>query len=178
MFHLVLTYFAEYVDKRLFENVLSYSISFSYIFLKCFICSISFHSSSVTVAQPFYSPFSMMSYCTLIVSSETVFSDKIQFQPSLAVIQVSLHLSASCLVCLENNNFMCALGKQNPTLSLSVALNALSACQTSTDLFSILGVHGLLLLQPATWLTLKGLATAASQNNPLFLLFVVQCATD
>lgn len=145
MFQLVLTHFAEYVDKQLFENVLSYSISFSYIFMKCFICSISFHTSSVTVAMPFYSPFTMMSYRTLILSSETVFSEEIQFQPSLAVIQASLHLSASGRVCLENNNFMCALGKQNQTLSLSIALTTLSACQTSIDLFGffscILGVH-------------------------------------
>lgn len=79
MFQLVLTYFAEYVDKQLFENVLSYSISFSYIFMSSFICSISVHTSSITGAKPFYSLFSMMSYRTLIVSSETVFSEEIQF---------------------------------------------------------------------------------------------------
>lgn len=79
MFHLVLTYFAEYVDKQLFENVLIYNISFSYMFMECFICSISFRTSSITVAKPFYSPFSTMSYHTLIVSSETAFAEEIQF---------------------------------------------------------------------------------------------------
>lgn len=51
MFQLLLTYFVECVDKQLFENVLSYSISFSYIFMKCFISSISFHTSAITVAE-------------------------------------------------------------------------------------------------------------------------------
>lgn len=55
------------------------SISFSYIFIKCFICSISFHTSSVTVAKPLCSPFSVMSYHTLIVRSENVFSEEILF---------------------------------------------------------------------------------------------------
>lgn len=159
MFQLVLTYFAGCVDKQLFEIVLSYSISFSYICTKCFISSISFHTQSETLTKTFYSPFSMMFYHTLIVSSETVFSEEMKFQPSLAVIQASLHLSTSGQVCLENNNFLCALGKQNQTLSLSVALNTLSACQTSIDLFSlfscILGMYGLLFLQPTTLLTLK-----------------------
>lgn len=60
-------------------KVLSYSVSLSYIFMKCFICSISFHTSYITVAKPFYSPFSMKSHHTLIVTSETVFSEEIQF---------------------------------------------------------------------------------------------------